>query len=80
LYDSYIEGIYKFIFLKIFDKEIAEDLTSEVFMKALKKIHTFKQEGTNTFKSWIYTIAYNTIIDYTRKRKENISIEDSMEK
>jgi DNA-directed RNA polymerase specialized sigma24 family protein len=44
-------------------------------MKALKKIQTFKLDDKNTFKSWIFTIAYNTLIDYTRTNKGDVSLE-----
>jgi len=38
LYDKYIDKIYNFIYLKTYDKDIAEDLTSDTFFKILKKI------------------------------------------
>lgn len=78
LYDRYIDKIYKFIYLKTTDKELSEDLTSEVFLKALNKIDKFKQKEKATFKSWIYKIAYNLVIDYYRGKKEDSNLEDYM--
>ncbi len=79
-YEKYFESVYKFIFLKTFDKEIAEDITSDVFMKALKKIGTYKQQEDATFKSWIFRIAYNTIVDHYRTRKEEPWLEEVAER
>lgn len=75
LYDRYIEKIYRFIYYKIFSKETAEDLTSDVFTKAFQKIHSF-DAGKGTFSAWLYRIARNTIIDHYRTRKADLPIDD----
>lgn len=77
LYDRYVNKIYKFIYLKTSNQEIAEDITSDVFMKALNSISNFDTEKQNySFQSWIYTIANNKVIDYYRTKKETSDIED----
>jgi RNA polymerase sigma-70 factor, ECF subfamily len=53
---------------------VAEDLTAEVFLKALEKIEKFDEE--RSFKSWIYAIAHNHLIDHYRKAKESVDLED----
>lgn len=75
LYVSYAERIYRFIFFKTLHKETAEDLTSEVFMKALERIGQFDSER-GTFSSWIYRIARNAVIDHYRTRHPSDSLED----
>ena len=72
LYDFYVRKIYKFIYFKTFNKTISEDLTSDVFLKALKNINKF--DADMRFAPWLYEIARNTLIDYFRTRKvtENI--------
>lgn len=77
LYDRYVDRIYKFIYLKTSSREIAEDITSEVFFKAMNSIGSFRiaQEETS-FKSWIYTIANNKVIDFYRTQKQVSDIED----
>lgn len=79
LYDTYVDGIYRFIYLKVFQKEVAEDLTSDVFFKALSKINTYNPEKGASFKTWIYKIAYNTIVDYFRVNKEKVDIDEIVE-
>jgi RNA polymerase sigma-70 factor (ECF subfamily) len=42
IYDSYIDSIYRYVYLKTSVKEVAEDITSDVFLSALKNISRFK--------------------------------------
>ena len=70
LYDVYIGKIYKFVFFRISQKETAEDITSTIFLKALKQIHTFNNKKDASFSGWLFRIARNTIIDYYKKKKE----------
>ncbi len=57
-------------------KETAEDLTSNTFMKALTNIENF-DENKASFKTWLYTIARNTVIDHYRMQKETVDLEDA---
>lgn len=75
LYDRYIERIYRFIYYKTFSRELAEDLTSDVFTKALTKIHTY-DDTRGSFSAWLYRIARNRVVDHFRTRKESVPIED----
>ena len=66
LYEIYMPKIYRYTRYRISDKEVAEDLTSDVFNKALdgfKRYNSYKA----SFSTWIFSIARNTIIDYYRK-------------
>jgi RNA polymerase sigma-70 factor (ECF subfamily) len=77
LYDRYIDRIYKFIYLKTSNQEVAEDISSEVFYKAMSSISWFKShEEDSSFKAWIYTIANNKVIDFYRTQKNETDIED----
>jgi len=75
LYDKYIKKIYDFVYYKTQHKETAEDLVSQVFMKALRKINSFKA-SQGTFQAWLYQIARNTVIDHYRSQKHDRNIED----
>lgn len=74
LYDAYIRKIYDFIYYKTHHKETAEDLTSETFFKALKNIRQFDQN--RSFKSWLYGIAHNAVIDHYRTARPTTDIDD----
>ena len=75
LYDRYLDKIYRFIYYKTFNKETAEDLTSEVFHKALLKISSFDIDK-GSFSTWLYQIARNRVIDYYRTAKSVVPLED----
>jgi RNA polymerase sigma-70 factor (ECF subfamily) len=66
--NRYIKIIYNFIYRLIGNEKVAEDLTQEVFLKAWKNIKGFDTE--KSFRTWIFSIARNTAIDYLRKRKD----------
>jgi len=73
LYDAYIKKIYDFIYYKTMHRDTAEDVTSEVFMKAWKNISQF-QGGS--FSAWLYTIARHAVIDHYRRHRDTVDIED----
>jgi RNA polymerase sigma-70 factor (ECF subfamily) len=55
--------------------EDTEDLIQEIFVKAF--LHLGSYDKSYAFGQWIYTIARNTFIDYVRKRRENLSIDNT---
>jgi len=67
IYDKYIDKIYKFVYLKVSDKEIAEDIVGDVFLSALNNLKNFRLDENSSFNSWIYKIAHNKVIDYYKK-------------
>ena len=75
LYDRYIDKIYRFVFYKTFVKEVAEDITSDVFHKALQKIASY-DAGKGEFSAWLYRIARNSVIDHYRTQKTDVPLED----
>ncbi|MFH0776252.1 MAG: sigma-70 family RNA polymerase sigma factor [Patescibacteria group bacterium] len=75
LYDLFSRKIYAFIFYKTFHRELAEDLTSQTFIKALEKINSFSPKK-GSFNTWIYAIARNSVIDHFRTQKKVQNIED----
>ncbi len=68
LYEEYFDRIYRYVALKIGDKTEAEDMTQQVFLKALQSISSFKWKGI-PFSAWLYRIAHNQVVDYLRKKK-----------
>lgn len=66
---KYQKKIYNLIYQRIRDREIAKDISQEVFLKAFKALPDFK--GGSAFYSWIYRIAINSSIDFQRRRNRN---------
>lgn len=69
LYDIYGDPIYRFVFFRVRTKEDAEDLAQTIFVKAWNAIQRADGEKLS-FRSWIYTIARNTVIDHWKKKKD----------
>lgn len=68
LYDMYVEKIYRFIYYKVSNQAEAEDLTSEVFLKAWNYLIDRKDESVASFSGLIYRITRNAVIDLYRKK------------
>lgn len=66
LYDRHVDRVYAFVSRRTPDRATAEDLTSEVFEKALAQLRQFEWRGT-PFVAWLYRIAANAIADHWRK-------------
>lgn len=65
--NQYSNAVFSLIVRIIDSKEDAEELTQDTFVKAYKKLNSFK--GECTFYTWLFRIAYNTAISATRKTK-----------
>jgi RNA polymerase sigma-70 factor (ECF subfamily) len=75
LYNTYLERIHRYVFFRVFDRELAEDITSLVFLRVWENLDTF-QSGRSSFVRWLYRIAHNAIVDYYRSRKTVLSLEE----
>jgi RNA polymerase sigma-70 factor (ECF subfamily) len=75
LYDAYLERIYRFVYFRVEDQQTAEDITSQVFLKAWENLGRFHIGGA-PFLAWLYTIAHNAVIDYYRTRKVTAALDD----
>jgi RNA polymerase sigma-70 factor, ECF subfamily len=80
IYEAYFDKIYRYIALKTGDITEAEDMTQQVFLKALQSISSYKWTG-KPFSAWLYRIAHNLIVDHYRKKGKGstIPIEDAPE-
>mgnify|MGYP000834324331 FL=1 len=77
LLDKYSRPVHSLILKVVRNREDAEELAQDVFMKVFKHLSSFK--GECSFSTWIYRIAYNTAISETRKKRhEFLAIEESV--
>jgi len=79
LYDKYYPQIFGYILKRVANLEIAQDITSETFFKALKNLWKFRWKNV-PFSAWLYRIANNEIANYFRKNKKySISLDKLLE-
>jgi RNA polymerase sigma-70 factor (ECF subfamily) len=74
LYEHFVTPIYRYIFFKV-KKEDVEDLTETLFLKAWENIKKYKKKKKTNFKSWIYRIAHNLVVDHYRLTREHSSLD-----
>lgn len=77
LYDHYFGQIYRFVYSRLRDQDSAEDVTSEVFFKALRAIGRYRPSG-HPFSSWLYQISINAINDFYRSRRPTQSLDSAV--
>jgi len=68
LYDYYVTGIFRFIYARVSSTQLAEDLTAETFLRALRSINTFQWRGKD-FGAWLTVIARNLTNDHYKARR-----------
>lgn len=74
-YDKYKAKIYNYCWYRVnFDRDTAEDLTSEIFIKAFSNFESFDPEGS--FQAWIYAIAHNHLVNHYRKSGREVPLDD----
>ncbi|PWB38400.1 MAG: hypothetical protein C3F02_03535 [Parcubacteria group bacterium] len=64
-YDKYVKSIYRYVLIKVSAKEVAEDLTQDIFLKTWQ--HLVDKKQIANFQSFVFRIARNTVIDYYRQ-------------
>ncbi len=68
LYEAYVTRVYRFVFFRVSDRQTAEDLTSQTFLKAWDHLEQCQARDV-PFGAWLFRIARNTVIDYYRSRR-----------
>lgn len=65
---AYYDEIYRFVYRQVGNKEDAMDLTQGIFVAALRSLPGYRQ-GQASFRTWLYAVANNKIIDACRKAR-----------
>jgi RNA polymerase sigma-70 factor, ECF subfamily len=73
LYDQYCDTVYRYIYYRVGGKATAEDLTSETFLRALRRIGTFTWQGRD-FGAWLVTIARNLVADHFKSSRFRLEV------
>lgn len=78
LYEAYFKKVYLFVLHRVGDKDLAGDLTQQVFLNALTHLGRYQFRGL-PFSAWLFRIAINQCNDFFRKTKRNrtVALEES---
>ena len=77
IYMEYQPKILRYFYYKTSNRDLSEDLCSDVFMKLMKKADTF-DDSKASVSTWIYTIARNTLYDYFRTRHVSEELDEEI--
>lgn len=72
LYDRYFDAVFGYCLRRLRDRETAADATAAVFARALAALPRFR---SGSFRSWLFTIAHNVVIDDTRRRRPVVGLD-----
>ena len=73
LYDHYVTGVFRYIYYRVGSRQLAEDLTSETFVRGLRAIQRFTWQGKD-FGAWLTTIARNLVADHYKSSRSRLEI------
>jgi len=73
LYDRYLDTVFRYIYYRVGSRPLAEDLTSETFLRALRRIGTFTWQGRD-FGAWLVTIARNLVADHFKSSRFRLEV------
>jgi RNA polymerase sigma-70 factor (ECF subfamily) len=74
LYERCLDAIYHYVFYRVNGRQEAEDLTASIFLRAWQALDTNPPREA-PFRSWLYRIAHNAVVDYYRTRKDQVELE-----
>ena len=79
LYNRYAPRIYAYLYRRVGDALLAEDLTGELFLRVLRAIRN-EQAWQSSFVAWLYRIAHNLAVDHYRQRtsKSTFSLDEAL--
>ena len=71
LYDRYVDSVFRFIYYRVNDRALAEDFTSETFVRALRRIGSISYQGRD-IGAWFVTIARNIVLDHVKSARHRL--------
>jgi RNA polymerase sigma-70 factor (ECF subfamily) len=73
IYDRYVDSVYRYLYYRVGSPQLAEDLTSETFMRALRRIDSFHWQGKD-IGAWFVTIARNLVTDHFKSSRFRLEV------
>ena len=73
VYDAYVDSVYRYLYYRVGSHALAEDLTSETFVRALRRIDSFTWQGKD-IGAWFTTIARNLVADHVKSSRFKLEV------
>ncbi|NYG06483.1 RNA polymerase sigma-70 factor (ECF subfamily) [Phycicoccus badiiscoriae] len=73
LYERYVDVVYRYVYVRVGSKQLAEDITSETFLRALRRMDSFSWQGRD-IAAWFITIARNLITDNAKSARFRMEV------
>lgn len=73
LYQRYVDVVFRYVLVRVGDRQLAEDLTAETFLRALRRIESFSWQGKD-IAAWFVTIARNLIVDNAKSARFRLEV------
>jgi RNA polymerase sigma-70 factor (ECF subfamily) len=79
LYRRHVDAIYRYVYARVGDAHMAEDLTAQVFVNALEGLSGYEPKGT-PFRAWLYRIAHARTVDHWRRqgRRQEVPLPEDL--
>jgi RNA polymerase sigma-70 factor, ECF subfamily len=73
IYDRYVDTVYRFVYFRVGNRQLAEDLTADTFLRALSHIGSFTWQGRD-LRAWLVTIARNRVADHFKSGRYRLEV------
>ncbi|HEX7744883.1 MAG TPA: ECF subfamily RNA polymerase sigma factor, BldN family [Micromonosporaceae bacterium] len=73
IYDRYVDTVFRFVYFRVGNRQLAEDLTSETFLRALRRLSSFTWQGRD-LGAWLVTIARNLVADHFKSGRYRLEV------
>jgi RNA polymerase sigma-70 factor (ECF subfamily) len=73
LYDRYVDSVFRYVLFRVGDRTLAEDVTSETFLRAYRRIASISYQGRDV-GAWFVTIARNLVLDHVKSSRFRLEV------
>jgi RNA polymerase sigma-70 factor (ECF subfamily) len=73
IYEQYVDVVYRYVYYRVGSHHVAEDLTSETFVRALRRLDSFTWTGRD-IAAWFVTIARNLVVDHVKSSRYRLEV------
>jgi RNA polymerase sigma-70 factor, ECF subfamily len=73
LYDQYVDTVFRYVLFRVGDRTLAEDVTSETFLRAFRRITSISYQGRDV-GAWFVTIARNLVLDHVKSSRFRLEV------